>query len=60
MRQLAQQQKQPPMPMPMPVVFTGAMGFEQDNLLAHRNLLDPVWGISQTPQVWLDHQVYQS
>lgn len=58
MRQLAQQQNQPATP--MPVVFTSALGFEQDNFLAHRNLLDPVWGISQTPQVWLDHQVYES
>jgi yersiniabactin nonribosomal peptide synthetase len=44
----------------MPVVFTSALGFEQDNFLARRNLLKPVWGISQTPQVWLDHQVYES
>ena len=44
----------------MPVVFTSALGFAQDNFLARRNLLKPVWGISQTPQVWLDHQVYES
>ncbi|STT55330.1 irp2 [Klebsiella pneumoniae] len=58
MRQLAQQQNVPAVP--MPVVFTSALGFEQDNFLARRNLLKPVWGISQTPQVWLDHQIYES
>ncbi|EHD21425.1 MULTISPECIES: non-ribosomal peptide synthetase [Brenneria] len=58
MRQLAQRQNVPAVP--MPVVFTSALGFEQDNFLAQRNLLKPVWGISQTPQVWLDHQVYES
>ncbi|HGX5815895.1 TPA: amino acid adenylation domain-containing protein [Salmonella enterica subsp. enterica serovar Infantis] len=58
MRQLAQRQNVPAIP--MPVVFTSALGFEQDNFLARRNLLKPVWGISQTPQVWLDHQVYES
>ncbi|MGV2698213.1 UNVERIFIED_CONTAM: amino acid adenylation domain-containing protein, partial [Raoultella ornithinolytica] len=58
MRQLAQRQDVPAVS--MPVVFTSALGFEQDNFLARRNLLKPVWGISQTPQVWLDHQVYES
>jgi len=58
MRQLARRQNVPAVP--MPVVFTSALGFEQDNFLARRNLLKPVWGISQTPQVWLDHQVYES
>lgn len=58
MRQLAQRQNVPAIP--MPVVFTSALGFEQDNFLARRNLFKPVWGISQTPQVWLDHQVYES
>lgn len=58
MRQLAQRQNVPAVS--MPVVFTSALGFEQDNFLARRNLLKPVWGISQTPQVWLDHQVYES
>lgn len=58
MRQLAQQQNVPAVP--MPVVFTSALGFEQDNFLARRNLLKPVWGISQTPQVWFDHQIYES
>ncbi|MCP3801290.1 amino acid adenylation domain-containing protein [Allokutzneria sp. A3M-2-11 16] len=38
----------------MPVVFTSALGlpFPENPLLT-----DQLWGISQTPQVWLDHQV---
>ncbi|MCV5197222.1 hypothetical protein OFM41_27595, partial [Escherichia coli] len=40
MRQLAQRQNVPAVP--MPVVFTSALGFEQDNFLARRNLLKPV------------------
>lgn len=42
MRQLARRQNVPAVP--MPVVFTSALGFEQDNFLARRNLLKPVWG----------------
>jgi yersiniabactin nonribosomal peptide synthetase len=44
----------------MPVVFTSALGFEANRFLAHASWLKPHWGISQTPQVWLDHQVYES
>jgi yersiniabactin nonribosomal peptide synthetase len=44
----------------MPVVFTSALGFEGDRFLARRSWLKPHWGISQTPQIWLDHQVYES
>ncbi|WP_265670883.1 condensation domain-containing protein, partial [Verminephrobacter eiseniae] len=44
----------------MPVVFTSAIGFESDRFLAQDSPLKPRWGISQTPQVWLDHQVYES
>jgi yersiniabactin nonribosomal peptide synthetase len=44
----------------MPVVFTSALGFEHDRFLAHASWLQPRWGISQTPQIWLDHQVYES
>ena len=54
MRQLAQRQNVPAVP--MPVVFTSALGFEQDNFLARRNLLKPVQYL-QTPQVWLDHRL---
>ncbi|MFD9735291.1 amino acid adenylation domain-containing protein [Umezawaea sp. NPDC059074] len=39
----------------MPVVFTSALGVSAD---APAGLFaDHVWGVSQTPQVWLDHQV---
>ncbi|WP_207004795.1 non-ribosomal peptide synthetase, partial [Trinickia mobilis] len=44
----------------MPVVFTSALGFETERFLAHASWLKPRSGISQTPQVWLDHQVYES
>ncbi|WLE62949.1 amino acid adenylation domain-containing protein [Burkholderia plantarii] len=44
----------------MPVVFTSALGFDRDRFLAHRSAFRPCWGISQTPQIWLDHQVYES
>lgn len=44
----------------MPVVFTSALGFEHDRFLAHSSWMKPHWGLSQTPQVWLDHQVYES
>jgi yersiniabactin nonribosomal peptide synthetase len=42
----------------MPVVFTSALGVGADR---SGGLFDePVWGTSQTPQVWLDHQVTES
>lgn len=44
----------------MPVVFTSALGFKNDRFLAHDAWMIPRWGVSQTPQVWLDHQVYES
>lgn len=44
--------------LPAPVVFTGAVGmgdlFGPD---VRTRLGDPGWSISQTPQIWLDHQV---
>ncbi|MEJ2629892.1 MAG: amino acid adenylation domain-containing protein [Acidihalobacter sp.] len=58
MRQLALRRGQPSAA--MPVVFTSALGFEHDRFLAHASWLKPRWGISQTPQIWLDHQVYES
>ncbi|OEV12823.1 non-ribosomal peptide synthetase [Streptomyces nanshensis] len=39
----------------MPVVFTSALGLGGDSPGAPFER--DVWGISQTPQVWLDHQV---
>jgi len=44
----------------MPVVFTSALGFDKGRFMAESSWLKPVWGISQTPQIWLDHQVYES
>ncbi|MEF9898131.1 MAG: amino acid adenylation domain-containing protein [Pseudomonas sp.] len=44
----------------MPVVFTSALGFDKGRFMAQSSWLKPVWGISQTPQIWLDHQVYES
>ncbi len=58
MRQLAQRAGQASAA--MPVVFTSALGFEQDRFLAHASWMKPNWGLSHTPQVWLDHQVYES
>ncbi|BBG29576.1 non-ribosomal peptide synthetase [Zymobacter palmae] len=58
MRQRAQRLGLPATP--MPVVFTSALGFAHDNFLAQHSWLKAEWGISQTPQVWLDNQVYES
>jgi pyochelin synthetase len=43
----------------MPVVFTGTLGFgDQDGNMFGEGFIGPVvHGVSQTPQVWLDHQV---
>ncbi|CAM2957482.1 non-ribosomal peptide synthetase [Saccharomonospora xinjiangensis] len=39
----------------MPVVLTSALGVARDD--EPFPFGDPVWGLSQTPQVWLDNQV---
>ncbi|WP_051966428.1 non-ribosomal peptide synthetase [Kitasatospora mediocidica] len=45
----------------MPVVFTSALGTPRDLSLDLADWLLPrVWGVSQTPQTWLDNQVYDS
>lgn len=45
----------------MPVVFTSALGYDpQQGFLDHHSWLRPIDGLSQTPQTWLDHQVYES
>lgn len=44
----------------MPVVFTSALGFDQNRFLSRRAWMKPQWGLSQTPQIWLDHQVYET
>ncbi len=45
----------------MPVVFTSALNLESmdSNVSGADNLGELVYGVSQTPQVWLDHQVYE-
>ncbi|BET96996.1 amino acid adenylation domain-containing protein [Xenorhabdus taiwanensis] len=58
MRELAQ--RRGPDAAVMPVVFTSALGTHEGQFLSHSSWMKPVWGISQTPQIWLDHQVYES
>ncbi|GAB3491567.1 non-ribosomal peptide synthetase [Amycolatopsis cihanbeyliensis] len=41
----------------MPVVFTSALGVTPGGPAGDALLGAPAWGVSQTPQVWLDHQV---
>ncbi|MDX3387671.1 phosphopantetheine-binding protein, partial [Streptomyces niveiscabiei] len=54
MRQLAQERG--PEQAAMPVVFTSALGIDDERA---RLLTPPHWSVSQTPQVWLDHQVLE-
>lgn len=39
-----------------PIVFTSGLG-ASGNRHARSHFRDPVWGLSHTPQVWLDHQI---
>lgn len=44
----------------VPVVFTGMLGLDASvGGHDHAWLGEPVGGLSQTPQVWLDHQAYE-
>lgn len=45
----------------MPVVFTSAIGVDTLKVNSRENDFfgTEIFGISQTPQVWLDHQVYE-
>ena len=44
----------------MPVVFTSGLGLEQGMDAEYQGYLGNInYGLSQTPQVWLDHQVYE-
>jgi yersiniabactin nonribosomal peptide synthetase len=43
----------------MPVVFTSALGVASDLVNMRFPFGDLTWGISQTPQVWLDNQVME-
>ncbi|WP_255686690.1 AMP-binding protein, partial [Micromonospora okii] len=42
----------------MPVVFTSTLGVT-DDVVVEPSFAERVWGVSQTPQVWLDHQVVE-
>jgi amino acid adenylation domain-containing protein len=59
LRKLGQRRGGPPRAL-MPVVFTSTLGLparRQSSLLDQERVL---FGISQTPQVWLDHQVFEA
>ncbi|HVG08868.1 MAG TPA: AMP-binding protein, partial [Thermoanaerobaculia bacterium] len=44
----------------MPVVFTSALGNSaEEGDATPQSLGEPVYGISQTPQVWIDHRVFE-
>jgi amino acid adenylation domain-containing protein len=43
----------------VPVVFTSALGVAPEAFDLSLPFGDYVWGLSQTPQVWLDHQVVE-
>jgi non-ribosomal peptide synthetase component F len=47
----------------MPVVFTSVLGYntlEENDASAYSSLGEVVYNITQTPQVWIDHQVTES
>ena len=61
LRELARSQGRAPKAA-MPVVFTSTLNIDQVNaetagLIRRKDVV--VYGISQTPQVWLDHQIYE-
>lgn len=58
MRQLAEKHRRASVA--MPVIFTSALGLGQNHFLAQDSWLKPIWGLSHTPQIWLDNQVYES
>ncbi|WP_344977593.1 AMP-binding protein, partial [Salinactinospora qingdaonensis] len=43
----------------MPVVFTSALGLSDELVNLTTGFGEQVWGLSQTPQVWLDNQVLE-
>ncbi len=43
----------------MPIVFTSGIGVNKDHLEDISYLGKIIYGASQTPQVWLDHQVFE-
>ncbi len=59
LRKLAQRRGGPPRAL-MPVVFTSTLGLPQRRQSALLDQERVLFGISQTPQVWLDHQVFEA
>ncbi|HTB49506.1 MAG TPA: amino acid adenylation domain-containing protein, partial [Solirubrobacteraceae bacterium] len=57
MRELARLTRNPEVS--MPVVFTSALGVAPEGFDVSTSYGELVWGISQTPQVWLDCQVME-
>lgn len=59
-REMARKQGQAPNAL-MPVVFTSTLGYQVDgdNFTRLSEIGETVYAISQTPQVWLDHQIYE-
>ena len=43
----------------VPVVFTSALGLPKDLTQFTTSFGEHVWGVSQTPQIWLDNQVME-
>lgn len=59
LREMARRQGVPAVT--MPVVFTSALGVPGGTRAPETGpFSQQVWGLSQTPQVWLDHQVVES
>jgi len=58
MRELAKLQRRAQNPV-MPVVFTSALSFGSFNHDGLSKMGEFIYRISQTPQVWLDHQVFE-
>lgn len=59
LRELARASKVPTAA--VPVVFTSALGLSKDvSLDLSDKFPQRVWGLTQTPQVWLDNKVYES
>ncbi|STR39161.1 iron aquisition yersiniabactin synthesis enzyme (Irp2) [Klebsiella michiganensis] len=56
LRELKRQQSHPH---GAPVVFTSNLGRSLYSSRAESPLGEPEWGISQTPQVWIDHLAFE-
>ena len=59
LRELGKLHKELPQGSLMPVVLTSILGVEDNDQDIERFLGKEVYGISQTPQVWLDYKAYE-